>query len=180
MPEIERKGVSYSEALQEAAASAPITRAMLYAYELWHPSFEEPIRFVDDKVPLLATLEDDAPRDASTEVEFLVCPLAIERPEESDTAAAPRITLGRPDVGGLLREALDTARESLEPWELIERVYASDDTSRPAMLPPQKVEINSMQISRDGGGMEASFDDDNDEAVPAIKFTRREYPGLQR
>lgn len=183
MPDIERKGVTLSQELQEAAASAPITRAMLYAYELWHPSFAAPVRFVDDKADLMATLEDDAPRDAGDEVEFVACPLSVDRPEESDTAAAPRIALSRPDVSGLLRAALDTARASayaLDPWTLIERLYASDDTSRPAMLPPRTVELVSVQVSASSASIEAAYDDDDNEAVPAIRFTRAEYPGLQR
>jgi hypothetical protein len=173
MPDIERKGVTLTEALQESAAVAPIARAMLYAYELWHPSLTEPLRWVDDKADLLATLEADAPRNPGAEVEFMLCPIDAQRPEESDTAAAPRLAMGR----------LDTARDSadaLEPWELIERVYASDDTSRPAMLPPRTMELTSMQIAGPAGSFEAAFDDDNGEAVPAIRFTRKEHPGLQR
>lgn len=180
MPDIERRGVTYSEALQEAAAIAPIGRAMLYAYELWHPTLSAPLRFVDDKADLTATLEADAPRNAGATVEFVACPLAVARPEESDTAAAPTITMGRPDVAGLLREAADTARGSLEPWELIERVFASDDTSEPALLPPRRVEMLGLQINAASGALEFGFDDDNSEAVPAIRFTRRDYPGLQR
>lgn len=180
MADITRKGVTLKEALQEAAAIAPLGRAMLYAYELWHVSMTEPIRFVNDKAALLATLEADAPRDASTEVEFISCPLDMQRPEESDTAASPTVSLGRPDVGGILKAALDTARGSLEPWTLIERLYASDETSGPAMLPPMTYELSSVDIAAAAGKLSASFDDDANIAIPAITFKRSEYPGLAR
>lgn len=180
MADITRRGVTLDNNLLEAAAIAPLRRAMLYAYELWHPLMTEPLRFVNDKADLPATLEAGAPRDASTQVEFIACPLTSERPEESDTAASPTIPLGRPDIGGLLKAALDTARGSLEPWTLIERLYASDNTSSPAMLPPLTYELTRGQISGNAGKLSASFDDDANEAVPRITFKRDEYPGLKR
>lgn len=175
-----RRGVQLSEALAEAAAVAPITRAMVYAYELWHETLAEPIRFVNDKVALLATLEEDAPRNAEEEVEFLACPLGADRPTESDVAASPSVTIGRPDISGILKAALDGARGSLQPWTLIERLYASDDTSGPAMLPPQTYELTATEVAGAAGKLTASFDDDGVEAIPRITFKRSEYPGLAR
>jgi hypothetical protein len=181
MADIVRRGVTLKESLQEAAASAPLGRAMLYAYELWHEDLSDAIRFVNDKAALLATLEADAPRDAGAEVEFMACPLeAAERPEESDTAASPSVSMSRPDVGGILKAALDEARDSLEPWTLIERLYASDDTSGPAMLPPLTYELSAAQIAGAAGKLTASFDDDSNEAIPRITFRREDYPGLAR
>jgi hypothetical protein len=180
MPDIEREGVTLSEALQEAAAVAPVGRAMLYAYELWHESFAEPIRFVNDVAALTATLEAAAPRDAGDEVEFLACPLSLQRPEESDTAASPSVTLGRPDVAGLLKAALDAARGSTEPWTIIERVYASDDTSTPAMLPPLTFEVTGVELAGAAASLTASYGDWVNWAVPRTTFRRAEYPGLSR
>jgi len=180
MADIVRKGVTLTDELQEAAAIAPLGRAMLYAYELWHDSLAEPIRFVNDKAALLATLEADAPRDASTEVEFLACPLDRAPPEESDTAASPSVSLGRPDVSGILKAAFDAARGTLTTWTLIERLYASDNTSGPAMLPPLTYELTSGDVAGAAGKVAASYDDDANIAIPAITFKRSEYPGLQR
>lgn len=180
MPDIERKGVTLSQALQEAAASAPLHRVMLYAYELWHPSMSEPLRFVNDNADLFATLEADAPRDPDTEVEFIAMPVALARPEESDTAANPSVTLERQDVGGVLKEALDAARGRLEPWILIERIYASDETVRPAVLPVATYEISGAELAAMSGAITATYDDDANIAVPRMTFKRSEYPGLQR
>jgi hypothetical protein len=88
--------------------------------------------------------------------------------------------MARPDVGGILKAALDAARGSLTSWTLIERVYASDDTSAPAMLPPLKLEIPSAEIAGAAARLSASFDDDANEAVPRLTFRRDQYPGLQR
>lgn len=180
MPDITRNGVTLSEALQEAAAVAPAGRAMLWAYELWHPTRAAPIRFVNAIEPLSATLEADAPRNPSTEVEFDACPVQMQRPEESDTAASPTVALSRPDVAALWKPALDDARGSLEPWVLIERVYASDDTSTPAMLPPLTYEITDIELAGAGASLTAAFGDFVSTAVPRTTFRRKDYPGLGR
>ncbi len=180
MPDVVRRGVTMSEAVQEAAAIAPIGRVMLYTYELWHDSLVEPIRFVNDVIELDAALEADAPRSPGEFVNFMACPLSVKRPEESDTAASPTVELSRPDVGGLLKAALDTARGSVTAWTLIERLYASDDLTGPALMPPLNFELTSADVSAAAGKISARYDDDIDESIPHTIFKASEYPGLQR
>lgn len=180
MPDIVRRGVTLAEALQEAAAVAPITRQMLYAYELWHPTLAAPIYFVNDNQDLSAFIESTATRNPSTEVEFLSCPLSVSRPEESDQPASPKIAMSRPDLAGMLRPLLEAARGSIVPWVLIERLYASDDLTAPALLPPLEVELTSVDMVGSAVQISAQFDDDGALAVPAITFRRSEYPGLKR
>ena len=62
------RGVAMSVAYAEAAAVAPIQRAMLWAYELWHPTLAEPIYFVNDRADLAATIEAGAARNAEVRV----------------------------------------------------------------------------------------------------------------
>lgn len=180
MPDITRRGVTLAQALQEAAAIAPINRRMLYAYELWHPTLSAPIYFVNDNADLAAFLESTAERNPSTEVTFVSCPVAMTRPEEGDQPEAPKISLSRPDLAGLLRPLLDAARGSTVPWVLIERLFASDDLTSPAMLPPLSVEVTSVDIVGAQVQLSATFDDDGTLAIPAITFRRTQYPGLAR
>ena len=180
MPDIIRKGVTLAQALQEAAAVAPIYRQMLYAYELWHPTLAAPVYFVNDNADLLAFIEPAAARNANTEVEFLSCPMAVTRPEESDQPEAPKISMSRPDLAGLMRPLLAAARGTQDPWVIIERVYASDDLSGPALLPPLEVELTSIDMVGSALQISAQLDDDGTLAVPATTFRRTEYPGLQR
>lgn len=175
-----RKGVTFSDAYTEAIGSAPLQRAMLYAYELWHPSFDAPVRFVNDTAPLMATLEPGAPRNAGEVVEFLACTLVMERPTESDSAAAPQLKLQKPGVSSLLKDALDKARGSLVPWELIERVYASDNTTELAQSPPLTLSPSSVKLDALAGSFVASIADQANIAIPATTFKRTEYPGLER
>lgn len=180
MPDIVRRGVTLAQALQEAAAVAPIYRQMLYCYELWHPTLASPVYFVNDNADLSAFTEPTAARNPAAEVEFLSCPMSVSRPEESDQPESPKISMSRPDLAGMMRPLLAVARGSLDPWILIERVYASDDLSGPALLPPLEVELTSVDMVGSALQLEAQFDDDGALAVPAITFRRADYPGLQR
>lgn len=180
MPDIVRRGVTLAEALQEAAAIAPITRQMIYTYELWHPTLSQPIYFANDNADLDAFIESTADRNASTEVTFLSCPLVVVRPEEGDQPESPKLSMSRPDLAGLLRPLLAAARGSTQPWVLIERLYASDDLTAPAMLPPLQVELTNVDMVGAALQIEAQFDDDGTLAVPSATFRRSEYPGLAR
>jgi hypothetical protein len=172
-----RNGVSLSDAFAEAAAVAPIQRVMLWCYELRHPSLAEPARFVNDKNSLLATLESDAPANPGEQVEFLACLLDAERPEESDSAASPEITLTREGVSGILAQAFRAGRGSLEPWELTERVYASDDTSAPAKLPVATYILSANEIGPLTASLKANFADPANISIPRLTFRREQYFG---
>lgn len=176
-----RSGVSYSVAYAESAAIARLDDWALECYELYHPSFTGgPIRFVNDVVPVTCTLEATAPRDASTAADFAAVPMSISRPEESDTADNPSINLGRPDVSGLLKNALAAARGSLVPWELIERVYMASDKTAPHIMPPRKYQVKTVNISLANASMVANYGDHANEAIPRLTFKRQYYPGLVR
>jgi hypothetical protein len=175
-----RAGVRYSVAFAESAAIARLQYLMLECYEMWHPSFDEPIRIVNDVTAVTATLEPTAPRDANQPVEFMAVPMSVEKPEESDTADNPSIALARPDLSGILKNALDRARGSLVPWEIIERVYASDDLDAPAILPPRSYQMKTVTLSVAVANMQASYDDHANEAIPRLTFKRQFYPGLVR
>lgn len=171
-------GVSFSEALAEAAAVAPITRVILSTFELWHPSLDEPVRIVNDYENLTATLEDSAPRNGGEEVEFLACPVQVQRPEESDQAATPEVTIQVANVSGLWSEALRTARESTVPWTIMERVYSSDDLSSPAVLPVTTLTVTRTTITGTMATLTAGYGDAVNTSVPRITFTITNYPGL--
>lgn len=176
----ERHGVTLSQALHEAAVASPVTRMMLSTFELWHESFAEPIYVVNDHENLTAFKEAAAERDAGLQVEYLACAVTISRPEESDQAGTPEITVSVDNVSGLLSDALRAARGSIEPWELIERVYASDDLSGPAIDPPLKVMVTGVDMDGETVTLRASFGDPVNVAVPRLTFKRSEYPGLVR
>lgn len=174
----ELRGVAMSVAYAEAASVAPIQRAMLWAYELWHPSLAEPVYFVNDRADLIATIEAGAARNAGTEQTFVACLLDVQRPEESDAAASPEVTLSREGISGILSDAFAAARGSLVPWELIERCYASDDTSAPAKLPALTYHLSGATLAGNSASVRASFADFGNVSIPRLTFRRAEYSGL--
>lgn len=176
-----RKGVTFTTAYLEAAAIAHVGTAMLSAFELNNEDLPDgPLRFVNDTAPLLATLEADAPFDPSTQVEFLACPGRIKPPEESDAASAPEIVYEVDNISGAVSDALTLTRGSLKPWTLIERIYASDDTSGPAQLPPRKVELKSVSITSTTASLTFAFGDPGNVRIPGLTFNRTDYPTLTR
>lgn len=164
-----RNGVAMSVAMAEAAVVARVDYAMLNTFEFRHPLVDT-IRLVCDHQDLLATLEANAPEDAGQEVTFTSFQIQKTKPEESDTADSPSMTLTASGVSGLLASAFRTTRGSLVPWEITERVYASNDTSGPAILPVNTLLIDSSQITATVASIVASFGDPANVAVPKLTF----------
>jgi len=175
---ITRRGLTLEDALTEAAAAAPIARAVLGCYELWHPTMDEPVRLVRDYADFVCTLEATAPRNPGEEVTHLAASFSFSRPDESDQSDAPRVTVTISNVSGLMSRALATARGSRDLWELIERLYVSDDPSAPALTPVLRVNLTDVLTSGATCTAQARFADPVNVAVPSRTFTPEKYPGL--
>lgn len=176
-------GISQSEALAEAAVIAPTEDVVVITYELYHPlgTPDGPIYVVANMVPLSAKIEADADRNAGTYVSFIPIQLEDERPEESDSSPSGETKLTISNVGGILSEAVRSARESLVPWVLIERWYIGSDLSGPAQLPPSSFFVVGFDIDPNGtASLTCSYGDSSNVAVPKTTYKRSEYPGLVR
>lgn len=175
-------GLNLSEALKEAAAIAPVGRAVLYAYELYHPSMSEPVRVVRNHEPIEARLEADATRNPNEFVTFLASAVRVSRPPEGDQAEAPSINITIDNVSAQLTQALRRARQSVEgalqQWELIERVYCSDDLDGPDIEPPSRFTLSQVSYDAVTATLTANFGDPVNVSIPAITFKPEEYPGL--
>lgn len=177
-------GLSISEALAEDAIGADVSRVKLHTFELWHPSMTEPTRVVVDTQPLTATLEDDAPRNPGEEVEFLASYIEFDVPEEAEARGANEINFSIENVTQFVSEALEAARESTDPavrdatWQLIERVYMSDDTSAPAKRPVFKITLKRVTMSGGIAQFTAAYRPSANTSIPAITFTPEYYSGL--
>jgi hypothetical protein len=161
-----RRGVQQSEDLLEAANVAPTARTIIETFEVWHSSLAEPIYLA-------------ANPDAGSAVTCLAAPIVFSPPEENDEASAPETSLTFPNISDLVSQALRDARGSLDPWIITERVYASDDPSGPAQLPPLSLLIEAFTITGTEVTMVLGYGDPADVSVPVLKFRRNEYPTLQ-
>lgn len=178
------QGVSLSVAAAEAAAIAPITRAMLDTLEFHRSDILDAagvhtaIRLVVDKQDLLATLEADAPLGAGTEVTFLKVGLRVVKPAESEDAQSPSFEIELDGVSTLCMRLFDEMPESMEPTLMYYRVYASDDTSGPAVTPPLVMEVATAGVGETRVRISCGFGDPINEGFPGLTYTRAQYPGL--
>lgn len=171
-------GLQLSWERLEAAYVAPLQRAMLHHLELYHPR-RGCHRFVADEVDSMATLEADAPDDAGATVEWIAAPLKINPKRQSDDGDGSwHISLD--GVAGLMEIELADTRESLEPWELRCRIYASDDRSGPAQLPIERCFLDSVHTVGAAVQLKLDLSDSVNINIPGLTFKRREYPSLQR
>lgn len=177
-------GVSFSDAYAEAIATARIDRVMLPTYELRHPNFVDDngdlyaVRIVNDHADLTATLEDTAEVNAGEEVLFTACPIEVSGPDESDSGSAPAITFSIDGVSQVLVQQLDRALLSLQPVTITERIYASDDTSGPAVTPVLTMTLREVTVTDTRVSAKAMFFDPSNRGFPRQEYTQEQYPGL--
>lgn len=178
------QGVSLSEAAAEAIAVAPIGRAMLDTLEFWRSTFVDEngnpgaARVVCDKQDLLATLEADALVDGGAEVQFRAVGLRVVKPAENESAQSPTFEIELDGVSLHLIELLDEDLTSGEPVIMTHRVYASDDTTAPAVLPVLRMEVLSAVCTEGSARITCAFGDPINAGFPRVAYTRLQYPGL--
>lgn len=171
-------GIELSEALAEAAASAPVGRAYISVLEFRHPA-HDPIRVTDEPGGITVTHEAAAPLDPGAAVAYLEAPISVSIPEEGPTAGAPRVTVSVAMLNGEIKAALDATRDSLQPWTVTERVYVSDDLSAPARLPPLTLEVMGVELQGSPAAqITCGFGESGQRAVPRLTFRSSQYPGL--
>lgn len=177
-------GVSFSEAYAEAIAVAPVGRAMVDTLELRHPEFRDDdgnpyaIRIVCDYTDFTATLEDDAPMNAGQAVTFQALPVEVYGPDETDGGETPSVTVAIDGVSGHVLPQLDRAVQTLQPVELTWRVYASDDTSGPAVRPVLTMILRDVNVTETRIEGRATFADPTNRAYPRVEYSAAQYPGL--
>lgn len=174
-----RHGVTIAEAFHEAANIAPDDIPILDTFELWHPSLAEPIYAVNNFVPLLATKEATAERDAGIEVEFMAATIGIGRPTESDAGDAGELELVVTNISGVFSRALRAARGQPYLWEITERFYNANDTSAPVQT-PMTTTVVGVEIDNRTVRMSCRFSEWQNFAIPRTTFRRIKYPGLVR
>lgn len=133
----------WTEALEEAYASAPAGVESWDTLEINHPAFESPVRVVldygekigeiddgdgytQDVYGRMLKLEGDAPFDPGETVAFLATAFEVRRPDQSPEHA-PEMSIMIDNVPGALMAALGPAATSGQSVDVIYREYLSDD-----------------------------------------------------
>lgn len=178
------RGVSYSQALASAYASAPETEIILDTLEFRHPSFADEtgnptcVRVVNDHILLHAALEVDAPMNAGEYVDFQPVAFKFVRPSETDSSSAPEVQLVVDNVARILVPYLDEAITSRDPIKLTWRPYLVSDLTTPHMVPPLTMTLKSVSVNMTSVTAVAGFADFTNRRFPSIEYTSDKFPGL--
>lgn len=173
-----RRGVTYSEALAEAYASAPEDVVVLDTLEFRHPEFTDSVFVVNDLTTLSAQLEATAPLHPSSYVTFQPVAFRFARPSESEGGAAPEVTVTVDNVARVLIPYLDLVKASRDPIQVTWRPYLASDLTAPHMNPPLTLTATGVQADMNSVVIRAGFSDLTNRRFPAREYTARLFPGL--
>lgn len=166
-----------SQAIKEAYASAPADEIIYHTLEIWHAAFTAPIRVVRDHATLTATLEATAPRDASTEVEFVAFAFDIIPPDVTH-GALPQCVIEIDNVDRTILAQVEAAMTTTTPITMIYRAFLSSDLSGPENDPPLSLTVKSISADVFRIRATAGFDDLANMRFPALEYEAETFPGL--
>lgn len=178
------RGVSYSQALAEAYASAPDDEIVLDTLEFRHSLFVDgsgnptAVWVVNDHTELLAYLEAGAVISGGAQVTFQPVRFSFARPSESESGAAPEISVQVDNVARILIPYLDLVKESKELVTLTWRQYLANDLTAPHIDPPVALTVTSVQADMNSVALRAGFADLTNRRFPGREYTARLFPGL--
>jgi len=167
-----------TEAIREAYAYADDAAVILDTVEIYHPAFSEPIRVVADRADLIATLEDDAPRNAGEAVTFRAFAFRCSDPGVDDQGR-PRFTLELDNVSREIIQWVQAASESTMPVEIIPRRYLDVDLTGPQNTRPWRLIARAVRADATTVSCEAQLVTFNpDKTFPSAVYTTDAFPGL--
>lgn len=179
-----RLGVSYSEALAAAYATAPEEEVIIDTLEFLHPLFQDEtgtqigIRIVNDHNVLHARLESSAPLNGGQYVDFSPCGFRFVRPEESDSGQVPEVEIQVDNVSRLLIPYVQLAMTNLDPIEVIWRPYCVSDLTGPHMNPVLRLTLHNVSADMYTVKARAGFTDLANRRFPSSEYTSKKFPGL--
>lgn len=166
-----------TQALKEAYASAPNNSVAYHTLEIYHPAFTTPIRVVRDFVDLTATLENTAPRNPNTAVNFTGYAFDIVPPEVS-TVGVPQCQIQIDNVSRDITANLELAIPTSTPIQVIYRMFLSTDLSAPQNNPPMILTITSISVDVFKVTATATFGDLVNKKFPSVIYDVNTFPGL--
>jgi len=177
-------GITQSQALAEAYASAPIGDPPLHTIALYHDRFVDEsgaptaVYCVNDYETLYATIEAGAPLHAGQIVAFHPIPYEFTLPEQTDSGAPPQVQLTVDNVSRELVPHLNAAAGSMSPITLIARTYLPSDTTAPHELPPLELVLRDIQVTVSTVTASAGYGDLSNRKFPSKIYSRDIFRSL--
>lgn len=164
------------DAQREAYAAAPTDTVLVDTLEFVHPSFSQPLRVVNDRQSLTATLEPDAPVNAGEDVTFAAFAFRLEPPEVGDGAAA-ELTITIDNVSTEIGRYMAAATLGNEPVRVIYRacIVKENEVELGARWEMSLVRAKANNFSVEAT---ASFGDVINAAFPTEDYNATDFPGL--
>ena len=178
----------WSDAIQEAYATADSDEVIISTLEFRYPTFLDPVRIVRDHGTYLRadgdldvyghtlTLESDAPVNAGESVEFQSCMFDFVEQERAD-GEMPGLQISMDNVGRILSPLLDAAVAIRANLDVTFRQYLASDVTGPGYvvkgLSMAKVRVNGSRVVGT-----ARFQDFLNKSFPSKLYRPETYPGL--
>lgn len=175
--------MSNSAALDELFASNIAGQIYYITLEFNHSAFRDSegnptaIRLVQGFDPLTATLEADAPYDASTSVLFQPAAIDVELPVKNVEGRHDMRIILDAASGEIIRQLELVAAAPREAIRVLFREFISSDLSGPQSTPLRMTVINP-QVTATRVTATATFADLVNKSFPSINYTLRTHPGL--
>lgn len=167
----------WNAAWEEAVASAPPSVVTYYTLELWHVSFDVPVRAVTgvaDDMEFM--LEVGAPRNSGETVTFKAIPFRADFPEVGERTP-PQIKVTIDNVARELAPKIEAALGYRADMEALYREYRSDDLSAPC-YGPVAFTVKNVAVSGSSVTGVARIANLANRRFPRKNYTLAEFPSL--
>lgn len=164
-------------AWEEAGASCPPSITTFPTLELWHVSFDQPVRAVTGVADDMSfTMEVGAPRNSGETVIFKAIPFRADFPEVAERTP-PQIKVTIDNVAREVAPALDNAINYRGDLSALYREYRSDDISEPCYGPVEFIIKKVTVVGASITGM-AQIVNLANRRFPRKNYTLVEFPSL--
>lgn len=168
-----------SDEIREAYAVAPRDRVVWQTVELRHPAFEVPVRLVRGRrrgVPLVATLESNAPLNAGEAVSF--DPFAFEFiPPGQDSNGPTPARAVVDNISGALIEKLDLTLTDNRAIEVTYRVFRDDQLNAPGDV-VRNLFLTDVEVTASRATGELRYREVATQGFPLKLYSRDLFPAL--
>jgi hypothetical protein len=162
---------SYSEALKEAYAIAPASKAVLHTIEIRQTGVQQPVYIVKSRRTWEARDED------GNLLQFLPVNFDFTLPAATEEGFQS-LNLTVDNIGRRASDFAEIAKTEEVPVTVIYRPYLSDDNTGPQMIPPLTLFLEDIQITELTVTGRATFMDIVNKKFPSEIYSRERFPSL--
>jgi len=162
---------SLQDALKEAYALAPATKAIIHTLEIRQDGVQDPVYIAQSRRNVVAFDE------TNTERTFIPCGFSFTLPPSNEEGVRS-LSIAIDNIDRRVTDFVELAKSEVEPVKVIYRPYLSDDLSQPQMIPPLVLFLKDVSISNFQVTGRASFMDIVNKKFPSELYTRARFPTL--